>query len=90
MTGMDGLDLDEIGKIVIKYDQIYTPNQDVCPGKSYSTFKEMQDNIGYKLEAASDCAFANHLPFQPYSVKHTIKPEFTHEILDNGVKEVSD
>lgn len=90
MSGIDDLNLDEVDKIVIKYDQVYKPNKSVCPDRTFSSYAEMMEAIGDELNKASDEAYAKDIPFTPYTVDHKIKPEFAHEIIDSGVNENSD
>lgn len=81
MSGIDGLDMDAVDEIVVKWDQVYIPNKSVCPDQTFSTFEKMKEVIGEKLEAASNFAHENNVPFQPYVVKQVIKPEFAHEVV---------
>ncbi|MFA7205020.1 MAG: hypothetical protein WC102_01690 [Saccharofermentanales bacterium] len=82
-------DLDST-EIVIKYDQVYTPNPEVCPGKTFPSFITMQNTVGDKLEAAEAYAEARKIPFQPYTVKCVLKPEFEGEKLEVGISNDSD
>lgn len=92
MSGIDGIVFEDTDNPVIKWDTVYTPNPSVCPGKKYMSFIEMQKDVGEKLEAASDYAHANNIPFVPYTIEYQIKPEFAHEIsnADSGVQQMSD
>jgi len=82
-------DLDST-EIVIKYDQVYTPNPEVCPGKTFPSFVTMQDTVGDKLDAAEAYAEAHKMPFQPYTVKYVLKPEFENEKPEVGISNDND
>ncbi|MDD2299502.1 MAG: hypothetical protein PHN69_04610 [Candidatus Pacebacteria bacterium] len=75
-------------EIVIKYDQVYTPNPDVCPGRAFPSFEAMKEAVGKELDAAEEYAEAHKLPFLAYTAKCVIKPEFAHEVT--GLQEQSE
>ena len=72
-------------EIVIKYDQVYTPNPEVCPGKTFPSFSAMREAVGRELDAAEAYADEHKMPFQPYTVKYVLKPEFENEKPDVGI-----
>jgi hypothetical protein len=61
---------------VIMYDQVYTPNPEVCPGMHFLSFKDMMDSVGSKLEHAASMAEIRKEKFLPYTAECVIKPEF--------------
>ena len=72
-------------EIVIKYDQVYTPNPEACPGKTFPSFSAMREAVGDELDAAEAYADAHKMPFQPYTVKYVLKPEFENEKPEVGI-----
>ena len=76
---------DDGTEIVIKYNQVYTPNPEVCPGKSFPTYKIMMEAVGEELNAAAAYAYAHNLPFLPYTVKCVPKLKYLKEITAAGL-----
>jgi hypothetical protein len=72
-------------EIVIKYNQVYTPNPEVCTGKTFPSYTAMRAAIGGELDATAAYADAHHIPFIPYKAHCVLKPEYENEKLEVGI-----